>query len=46
MLLSALANMGLRLINFLIGLRRNQRAIPEQPEPGPALDPLTEPQES
>lgn len=46
MILSALANMGLRLINFLIGSHRKQGAIPEQSEPGSPLDQLTGPQES
>ena len=36
MLLLALANMGLRLINFLIGLRC--KVTPDQPELGPALN--------
>ena len=44
MLLLALANMVLRLINFLIGLRR--KVTPDQPELGPALNPFAGPQEN
>jgi hypothetical protein len=46
MVLLALANMGLLLISFLIGLRRREGAIPDQPESGPALDQFTGPQGS
>jgi len=46
MVLLALANMGLLLLSFLTGLRRREGAIPDQPEPGPAMDQFTGSQES
>jgi hypothetical protein len=43
MVLLGPANMGLLLISFLIGLPRKEGAIPDQPQPGPALDRFTGP---
>jgi len=46
MVLLGIANLGLLLISFLIGLHRKEDAIPEQPQSGPAVDRFTGPQES